>query len=170
MYIVIICAIIGGVIGIIYGIIESMIYVFRIFSGIIGTILGVVIGLMLAVVLGLFFDEKKEIHTQTYELESLQDNNSTQGSFFLGSGYINNRMMYTFYKKQGDTYKLEQINSERAVIKYTEEPPHIDVYELQPTDSLTNKFTGAGTCECDNKYVINIPKGSIQSNYQLDAQ
>lgn len=104
------------------------------------------------------------------EIVSLQDNNGVNGEFYLGSGYVENRMKYIFYYKLGDNeYKMMSVDYDAATIKYTDEKPFIVINELCPTDALINKF--AYDFNINSKtYVIHVPKGSILNNYSLDSQ
>lgn len=67
---------------------------------------------------------------------ALQDNQSLDGRFFLGSGSVNNKEYYAFYMKTKNGFKYETLDaksSSRPVyIKYItpEETPRIDQYAV----------------------------------------
>jgi hypothetical protein len=99
------------------------------FIGAMGFLLGMVLGL--AVVL--FIPPKTEVNKYTIYLETLQDNSSTSGSFFLGCGNINGSMRYTYYYMiDSNTYKMDELyNNENVTIKYItniNDKPRIEQY------------------------------------------
>lgn len=103
---------------IIFGIIGLIIAIVSIFDGFdsIGDfviyflfgILGASVGVLVGLIIALSLPAKTEIVKTTYNLEALQDNNSVNGSFFLGTGQIEGKMKYVFYYEKDGYYKLEQ--------------------------------------------------------------
>lgn len=133
---------------------------------ILGIFVGAVIGFLVA--LALPMDTKQK--TDTYNIVSLQDNNSTNGNFFLGIGSFDGKMNYVFYYKENNTYKMKQIEHENAVIKHSNDPK-IRRYRPVPTDALINYFAlDDYDSEKFMRYVIYVPKGTIKSNYTLNAK
>lgn len=77
------------------------------------------------------------------EIVALQDNSSATGSFFLGSGSVDNKNYYTFYYKSENGYKYMTLDVEDwdnpVYIKYIAsdaETPHIDRYAIVERKSL----------------------------------
>lgn len=140
-------------------------FLYNLLSGIIGMMLGFVCGFIIALLL----PNKTEVVKTTYYLESLNDNNSINGSFFLGSGQFNGAMMYTYYYKDGDFYKMAQLYYKDAKIKYTENKPRIEITEVKAKDDVfLNNFSINNNYSIE--YIIYIPEGSIKQNYILDGQ
>lgn len=141
-------------------------YALGLLMSFIGFITGGLVGLVIAFALPMtYVTDKWDV-----DLVSLQDNNGIHGSFFLGSGQINNRMQYVFYYKISDsTYKMAQHDFDDCTIKYTEAIPKEFITWHHPNNSTQNKFaidiTGSWST-----YLFQVPKGSIKNNYQLDAQ
>lgn len=77
------------------------------------------------------------------DLITLQDNSSATGSFFLGSGSLNNKTHYAFYYETEHGYKYETIDAESTrypvYIRYipSEETPHIDRYSVVERRTMT---------------------------------
>lgn len=144
-----------------FGITLSSILV-SIFPGIGGALVGFLVALCL--------NMKYETDTWRVKLVSLQDGNSTKGSFFLGTGQFNGVMKYVFYTEdRPDEYRMWQVDYYEAVVKYTEGTPEEIITVKQPTKALWNKFAiDLNTKEYS--FVFLVPKGSIKSNYSLDAQ
>lgn len=132
---------------------------------------GLFIGLIIGFIIGLFIPkETKIIIDKTYYLECLQDGNSINGSFFLGCGSVNGKMVYTYYYQDGDCYKMDQIDYDNVSIKYSEGRPKIEILKEIKTDAIKNLFTTRLNCECENSTIIYIPKGLIKQSFNLDAQ
>lgn len=113
--------------------------------------------------------ETKFVLAKTYRLESLQDNNSLGGSFFLGTGTIRGKMKYTFYYEECGFYKLKQIDCDEAIIRYTNENPRLEELTRQKVeDSFINYFTVYDSRV--NSYIFYVPKGTIKQNYLLNAE
>lgn len=110
-----------------------------------------------------------EKHTYTLELENLQDGSGVNGRFFLGSGMINSRMRYVFYYRDGEFYKMAQVDMSDAKIRYTESPPKAIVTTTVFSNTLLNNFAIDLSCD-DDSYILEVPKGTIKSNFTLDAQ
>lgn len=174
MVTVIIGAVIGAVIGVIVSykrfdcIEEISSYLLSVVLGVLGALTGGFVGFLIA----LYIPSKTETIIDTYYLEALQDNNNSEtSSLFLGSGYINGEMKYVFYYETDGGYKMKQLSYDNALIKYTNETPKVETYREEQTDAFINKFSVyMGSCGCNNKNIIYVPKGTIKNNYNLDVQ
>ncbi|ASD51802.1 hypothetical protein [Flavobacterium phage V157] len=109
-----------------------------------------------------------QIEKSTFELESLQDGDRINTQFFLGSGYVNEQMKYSFYILEQNGYKLYSIDANDAHVKYTDEKPKLEVFKEVINDDFINNFSIA--LDLKASYIIYVPKGSILQNYTLDAQ
>ena len=91
---------------------------------------------------------------------------------FLGSGMINGTMRYVYYQKnQDETYKMWQTEYYRASIRYTNNTPKIVIIDKRESKSLWNKFAlDPLNNESYQNYIFEVPKGSIEKDYNLDAQ
>lgn len=135
------------------------------FSVVFGAFIGAFIGGIIAYIL----PAKTEIVKATYRLEALQDNNSINGSFFLGSGQIGGRMKYVFYYEKDGYYELEQVDYNKAKVKYSDEKPKVERLTRENVrGAFINNF--AIDFNCYEEYIIYVPKGTINNNYSLDAQ
>ena len=134
-----------------------------IFSSFIGGAVGGVIG-----ALTLFIPKDTELKVLEYQIVSLQDNSDINGRFFLGSGYIKQDMQYTFYYKSKDGFRLKQVKSDKAVINYSDNPRVIR-YKDVPIDGWYNNWLANGY-KPSERYKIYVPKGTIKTNYNLDAK
>jgi len=126
-------------------------------------LLSAFIGFCFACVLPSYYVVEKSI----FDLESIQDGSKMQGQFFLGSGYINEQMHYSFYLNEEKGYKLYSISSNDAHIRYTNNKPKLEMLEEKKSNAFINNFS---LCELKTNYIIYVPKGSILQNYDLDAK
>lgn len=137
----------------------SLVFVF------VGTVIGFFIGLFVSIILPMETYEKE----YSYKIESLQDNNNTNGNFFLGCGQVNGKMIYSLYYEEEGFYKLKQLDYNLVKIKYSENQPKITVFEKVLTNNIINYF--AVDFDINSKrYIIEVPKGTIKNNYTLDTE
>lgn len=111
-------------------------------------------------------DTKEEV--DEFEIVSLQDNSSTEGSFFLGCGNINGSMKYVFYYKSGESYKMFMVDYYRAEVVLTDKKSYNKQIRTIKSDKLINKFAFGVLPE--NRYIFYVPSGTIKQNYNLDAR
>lgn len=156
------------VIGIISGIYKGMDegdFEIGIILSLIRALLGGLFGFLVAISLPC----KMETVKTTLQLESLQDNGSVEGSFFLGSGQIDGTMKYVFYYKYGEYYKLGQADYKYVSVKYSNENPKVEIFTRKEVDgAFINNF--AVDLGKEPMYIIYVPKGSIKQGFTLDAQ
>lgn len=129
-----------------------------------------VIGAIMGFFVASGFSERTTEKHSSYFIESLQDGTTTNGNFFLGCGQIEGRMQYVFYyKTSDDLYNMGTLDYNKVQIKYTTGKPKINVTQRVPTDDFINNFAIDFTTY-SKSYVIEVPKGTIKNNYNLDAQ
>lgn len=134
-------------------------------SSFIGILLGGALALIVAIMLPMDIYDKH----YSFNIETLQDNNSVSGNFFLGCGQIEGKMKYVFYYEENGLYRMMQIDYELVQIKYYDGKPKVNVTENYPSDAFINKFA-IDLDAFDKTYIIEVPKGTIKNNYNLDAQ
>lgn len=117
-------------------------------------------------------ESNKGIHSDnTTALIALQDGNILEGrSFFLGSGYVDEELKYTYmYMEEGKGYTVNQLNADWCYINYIAEgeQPYIRevVYDFD-NGFLNFMFIAPYPTE----YYIYIPEGSITQEYRIDLQ
>lgn len=135
------------------------------FSVVIGILLGFIFSLFVAIMLPMDTYDKH----YSLDIETLQDNNSVSGNFFLGCGQIEGKMKYVFYYEENGLYRMMQLDYNLVQIKYSDSKPKVNVTENYPSDAFINKFA-IDLNVLDKTYIIEVPKGTIKNNYNLDAQ
>ena len=126
-------------------------------------LVGFIVGLMVMIALPAETIEKKVC---SYNIINIQDNNSTSGHFILGTGRVNDEMVYSFYYENNGQYRLKQVDVDMTVIQY-DSIARIEKYKTVKTESTINLFAYDSPNE---RYVIFVPRGTIIANYNLDAQ
>lgn len=106
-------------------------------------------------------------------LENLKDGTFIQGSIRLmlgsGEGEINQEFEYTMYAKTKVGAKLLRIPINKCTIIYSDKPvlETIITKDPMPTDWRWLFYLPADT---NIRYVLKIPKNTIDSRFELDAQ
>jgi len=124
---------------------------------------------ILGVIVALLIPSVTETDIQKISLMNLNDGSSMHGSFFLGSGTIDEKMQYTYYYEDNGYYKLGQVECSKALIKYNEGDPFLEIHRKKLIKGpVINYFSLVKNTPI--KIVFNIPEGSIKSNFHLDAK
>ena len=106
---------------------------------------------------------------ETKELYALQDNNEISGSFFLGSGRIDEEMYYVYIIKEdkGKQIQTLEIDANEIYFNDSTDTPTLDIYSKDFKYGWMYWFAiPRGDCE----YVFNIPSGSIDYKYNIDLK
>lgn len=139
-----------------------------VFRVIISLLFGIMAGVILSLIVGLFIPvEFKRIETE-YNIVSLNDGQGMEGDFFLGCGQIESKMKYTFYYQKDDFFKLKQIHTYKAIIKYSDSNPKAIYFEYEFDFSNVHSLFSI-SAKPSNGWVIYVPKGTIKNGYNLDA-
>lgn len=114
------------------------------------------------------------------EIVALENASITQGSFFLGTGYIDKVPHYVYYfKLPNGGKKLETLSAESAVVH---EENRIDAYKAKPKEQrvytslkpwawlLIPEFMLIESCGSSTNYALHVPKGTIKTGFNLDLK
>ena len=140
---------------------------FTIFIPFLGIGTGLILWLSIGSIIGLFMPtiDIKE----TKELYALQDSNEISGSFFLGSGRIDEEMYYVYIVKEDRGKQMQTLKIETNDIYLNDnvDTPTLDIYSKDFKYRWMYWFAmSIGNCE----YVFNIPSGSIDYEYNIDLK
>lgn len=101
----------------------------------------------------------------TSKLAALQDGHSSYGSFFLGSGSYNEAPAFFYYERHGkDVYTLEHAYAEYATVVETDDAPRVEYLE----EKSDHPFWAIPVAP-ESFVTFYVPRGSVMSNYSLDA-
>lgn len=136
-------------------------------------IMAVLLGGTVGFVVGLMIPSKMIEQKSSFKLMNLQDGSQVSGNFFLGSGTIEGKMNYVFYYNlDSTTFAMAQIKYDIATVKYTKDSTtaYVECYKtIDDKNYFWNNFS-IDTDYGNMRYVIYVPKGTIKTNYNLDAQ
>ena len=161
------------IICIIVGVLIEMLGFGDTFMAVINGVVGALIGLFISVIISAIVDEKAEKETYIYKEEpiyALSDNESIEGSFFLGSGRINGDMKYVFIAEEENGKIMKDINAGNTyIIEDDDEEPRIEYYyERYKNKSIPKYFFGID--DSFSHYVVRIPEDSIMNQYKIDLE
>jgi hypothetical protein len=150
-----------------------------------GPLIGLLLGFIAMFLLGLFmliptaiYGDYMVDHADQYEITevsqeniyALQDKGELHGSFFLGSGTVDEQNYY-FYITEGPMGKsIEQKSIDYCFIDDSlavDEQPYMSKVIIESDNFF------AKTCLFTNRvdvYIFHIPKGSIIENYRIDLE
>lgn len=103
-----------------------------------------------------------------HELLALSDTTGPSGSFFLGTGSVNEEASFFYYEKLERGAHLTHVDADDAIIieESDLDEPYVDVL----VQHSNNTFWFSDFIAEDESYEFHIPKGSIATNYSLDAE
>lgn len=146
------------------------------FSIIITILVSGLISFILSVIFSICYlkwtDVEYEYKYEYLEIVNLQDNSLTSGSFFLGSGSINETPYYIYYYKTEDCfYKMGKTNANNAKIKITDGTPRKVIRKkfIVAKNFIERNFVVIPPKESKTVY-FEVPPGSIKEIYNLDAK
>lgn len=140
------------------------------------SVAGVMLGAIIGLIVALCLPQKTKIFEYSAEIECINDGGSIKGRFFLGSGNIDGTMMYNFYyKTTKGSYKLMQIDVDDASIYYIDEnsknvKPYFKFFQSEKVKGAFINYFSLRPIRGINNYEIYIPKGSIKTDFVLDAE
>ena len=133
------------------------------------TVIALIVGCIFAAVIGLYMPKHWE--ETTTNLASLKDVSGVEGSFILGSGYIESTQYYMWYEKTKDGYIPQKVKVNTNVI-ISEDSTLIDTGTLIiKTRKMNNQSLSHwlifDVSTWPNQYKFIIPIGSIKKNFKL---
>lgn len=138
----------------------------------------VFIPLATGTILGLAFQNHAKDQVDTSPLAALNDGTSIQGRFFLGSGVIDSKPTYYYYKEVGEnSYQYKQLvddgtNGSVTVVEDTQDKPYIKTTceDYEPANDWW-RLSWFASDYCDITSIeFHIPTGSISKDYKLDLK
>ena len=125
------------------------------------------IGCMISLFIGQF-PEKKRICVGYTSLVALKDGSSLSGSFFLGSGTVENKQYYFYYYEiSSGGYRQDKIEntSEVTIFERNGETPKIRYYKYEFVNKTWDKWSIPSEC---NDISIIVPPNSITRKFDLN--
>lgn len=100
---------------------------------------------------------------RTVNIVALNDNNMTNGRFYVRRGYISEDLYYQYMKKEGLGFKAGKVKADKTTLYYADDENYrVECYEK------TKKWLYFEDSEY--YYKIYIPEGSIAEDYSVDLE
>ncbi len=146
-------------------------YGFDIFEWLLGAAMAVCAFVVLAFIVFLFaflpsVDYKL---AETKQIYALKDNSSLKGSFFLGSGYVDEEQKYFFIREEDGGKKMDTVDADQSVLYEGEKQTKIEKYEPVIKGKIS-RFLFTSSSPRDPKYKLYVPKNSITTDYTVDME
>ncbi len=97
-------------------------------------------------------------------LAQIAPSSATQGSFFLGSGVVDEKPVYRFYAEQAGGLALRSVNADAVVVHQGDGVPRIVRHEAVQAHPWWSLFSEGG-----DYYDVYVPTGSIAPDYDLNV-
>lgn len=140
-------------------------WMFFIFFEFMGVILAALVGGLLALIVGSFIPTHSTV-TSTTELVSLRESTGVEGRFFLLGGYVNSKLIFTYYTRTGEnSYIPESLPQEQVIIyEDEEERPYLEHATAKFDNPLYDLIAISSKTYRD---AFHIPKNSIKRGFTL---
>lgn len=143
-----------------------LVFMFTCFVGVLLSLAIMVLGGGIATVSGAPTQSEK---VEAVEVISLNDNSNTEGSFFLGSGSVNEELVYYYAYESDKGITVGEIDADEVYINYTDKQPRLEEYQTKFKSEFLNwSFAYLGEDSC--YYKLYIPEGSIIEEYKIDLE
>lgn len=162
-------------IGCLIGLLGSLTYgdpIEGMFGAIFGTFVGGVLGFLIALIVGAFAYTGTHWEQDAHKsLVSMDDGASIRGSFFLGSGYIDETPSFTWYESDGlNNYVRKDADASVSTVHYLPEGqvPYYTLEHQEPDDGFVQDWGWGLAVDGEQRYDFYVPRGSIVQSYRLD--
>lgn len=142
------------------------------FSGAAG---GAILGFVAALVVGAFAYGGYSTDRVHVQLQNLVDNDQTHGSFFLGSGTIDDVPSYSWYERTANnSFERRDADAAEGTVHYltdrSQRPYYVKVVKRPQGRLIRTWGLRTSTEPYVDHYDFYIPRGSITNEYKLDAK
>jgi hypothetical protein len=168
-----VAVVIGGIVGAVKAFGESFPSFWDRFFGAIA--MAIVSSAVTLIALGIFsailsgFVATKTVVWDTEYITALKDNSVTEGSFFLGSGTVDETPVYAYARKESGGIVIDSIPSDGVIIvEDSNERPRIENLAKEfKSEKLEEWFPLFSFWGADKVYV---PEGSITTDFDIDLE
>ncbi|GEM_PF-5533823 len=132
-----------------------------------GPALGALVGAFVALFVSTHFSTHL-VPVEETALVSLRNSDTVSGSFFLGTGTVNGRECYVFFKVVGSGFELAKLNAEAGVTVHEEDRGDGQLVRLETAFVDPQAHYWAMLGEPETRYAFYVPRGSIRRNFNLN--
>lgn len=134
-----------------------------------GFIASLFILLVASGIFGCFLDDADYSYDLSYstKIVALKDNQNISGSYFVFSGYVDEKLYYYYAKETEFGYKTEKIAADECYIKYTDDTPKLETYTSNFKNEIFYWFAGPLV---DSRTIIYCPENTITTEFNIDLE
>lgn len=102
------------------------------------------------------------------QIVALKDNMNVSGHRYMFSGYVDEKLYY-FYATETDLgYTTDKVPADNSFIKYTEDEPHIETYEVGFKNELVSVI--ASPIGLSDRHIIYCPDDTLTNEFEVDLE
>lgn len=106
---------------------------------------------------------------ESVDIVSLKDNFNTEGVFCIGSGSIEEDLVYYYAYESDKGITIGEIPANETYINYSNDKPRLETYNTHfESEFLKHNFVYLG--EDAEYYKLYIPEGSVIEEYKIDLE
>ncbi len=166
MFLLIIVPAVFFICGIVSAIRERDAYHFF-FISLLGTLVSGVCIVLVAAIIGTCISSNEVVYEETVTpIVALEDNATSNGSFFLGTGAVKDSIHYYYMIETECGYTLQNVAVSEAYIKYDTEPRIV----VENGCGFKHWYNNIWALPTHTRITIYVPKGTILNNYNIDLK
>lgn len=107
-------------------------------------------------------------HVGWCNLKAIGDSSTTSGSFFLGSGYVDNTQVFNYYcvdDNNSNMYYRQYQDADQSVIIEDNGTPRLDQYQ-----DIPSKWWSVAFMRGSMRNEFHVPAGTVKDGFKLDNQ
>lgn len=104
---------------------------------------------------------------ESKKIIALKDNPSMSGSYFLFSGYVDEKLYYYYAEETELGYRTDKVRASDCYIVYSETEPRIDRIEAT---GFKKWYTWIYAIPSAHYYTIYVPDGTVATDYEIDLE
>ena len=137
------------------------------FIGILGALASGVCVVLVTMIIGTCIPSSEIVYEETVTpIVALEDNVTTNGTFFLGTGAVKDDIHYYYMIETERGYKLQDIAASKAYIKYDTKPRIV----VENGCGFKHWYNNIWAFPTRTHYTIYVPEGTILNNYNIDLK
>ena len=110
----------------------------------------------------------KLTHIETVEISALKDNSNVEGSFFLGTGSIEENSYYYFIKNTNKGKRMEKVLVDKSYINEGSDEAYVEIYKGKFSKfAQIMLFSEYGF---DEEYIFYVPDNSVTTEFKVDME
>ena len=137
------------------------------FIGILGALASGVCAALVTAIVGTCISSSEIVYEETVTpIVALEDNMTTNGTFFLGTGAVKDDIRYYYMIETERGYKLQDVAASKAYIKYDTEPRIV----VENGCGFKHWYNNIWAFPTHTRVTIYVPEGTILNNYNIDLK